>query len=153
VYGINSAAFCQFDGAWRQKIPITGLRKDGANMATIKIDASTTQDETRYCERCAISFLYTSEEQRAAQRDGAPEPLLCPGCRALLPKAGRERGAVKWYSARKRYGFITRAQKGDLFVPASSLTGRASLEAGDLVEFGLGENERGAIAVDVTPLL
>lgn len=115
------------------------------------------QDETRYCENCGISFIYTSEEQRRDERERAggaliPPPSHCPGCRALLPQAGRERGMVKWYSPRKRYGFVVRAGGSELFLPAASLAGRRLPQTGELVEFALGEHDGRPIAVDVTLL-
>lgn len=115
-------------------------------------DASRVQDEMRYCERCGISYLYSSEEQRLDRREERSAPTHCPGCRTLVPALGRERGMIKWYSHRKRYGFIVRQNQSDLFLPAGSLRGRALLEPGDLVEFSLGKNERGVIAEDVEVL-
>ena len=107
-------------------------------------------DEIRYCDRCGISFLWCIEEQ-AADR-AAPAPNHCPGCRVLLAPADRTRGLVKWYNIRKRYGFIVRNGEPDLFVPAAALTGPRFLQTGDLVEFSLGENQEGPIALGVTLL-
>lgn len=122
-------------------------------------DQST--DEVLYCERCGISFLWTREEQRnrtseteAPTNTGGAKgpPAHCPGCRALLPAAERERGTVKWYNARKRFGFIIRQRDGELFVHGSALTGNRKLRDGDLVEFAVTETERGLAAQDVTIL-
>lgn len=114
------------------------------------------QDDTRYCERCGISYIWTVEEQKQAAADEAgarPAPTLCPGCRALLPGPGRERGLVKWYNIRKRYGFLVRHGRPDLFVPAASLLGQKFLQTGDLVEFGVGRNNEGPIAQEVRVIL
>ncbi len=118
---------------------------------------ATNQDETRYCENCGISFIYTSEEQRRDARDRAsgtlvPPPMLCAGCRAILPAVGRERGMVKWYSARKRYGFLVRTSGSELFLPAASLSGKRLPQPGELVEFSLGERDGRPIAADVKML-
>lgn len=59
---------------------------------------------------------------------------------------------VKWYSMRKRYGFIVRQGQPDLFVPASSLRGVRVLSSGALVEFSLGANAEGPIAEQVDVL-
>ncbi len=108
-------------------------------------------DRIRYCERCGISFLWSSEEQ-VAQDDAAPTPpARCPGCRVLLPPPGRERGLVKWYNVRKRFGFIVRKEQPELFVHGSEVSG-GRLHPGDLVEFAVGENERGLAAKAVTVL-
>lgn len=125
----------------------------GGLAVVVKAEETRLQDETRYCERCGISFIYSSEEQRGDYAAGRSAPTHCAGCRVLLPPHGRERGMVKWYSPRKRYGFVVRQNQGELFLPASSLQGRIAPQPGDLVEFSVGENERGAIAVDVQVLL
>lgn len=114
-------------------------------------------DETLYCENCGISFIWTVEEQHAAQSSLMPRlasgepPLHCPGCRQLLPSDGRERGMVKWYHRQKGYGFLTRHNKEDLYIHRSALR-NAILRPGDLVEFSLGENRQGAVATAVEVL-
>lgn len=104
------------------------------------------RDETRYCERCGITFLWPVEEQREGV---GPPPQLCTGCRALLPAAGRERGVVKWYNVRKRYGFIVRREQTDLFVHGSELADVRRLSEGDLVEFTVAERDGGLAAQNV----
>lgn len=114
------------------------------------------QDETLFCERCGISFLWSMEEQKQAigqdsSGNGALKqlaPTHCPGCRQLLPAPDRERGLVKWYNAQKRYGFITR-RSSEIYMHGSELQGQRRLEPGDLVEFSIGANERGPAAVAV----
>ncbi len=103
-------------------------------------------DRTLHCARCGVQFLWPREEQQ-----GEPRPLYCTGCRRLLPSEGRERGLVKWYNARRRYGFVTREDGDELFVHGSQVqraddgpaAGRRRLLEGDLVEFAVGESERG----------
>jgi CspA family cold shock protein len=112
------------------------------------------QDETLFCERCGISFLWSVEEQTQAEQQAArvDEPHLCPGCRRLLPAPGRERGLVKWYNARKHYGFIIRRSAGELYLHGSALREPKRLASGDLVEFAVGATDRGPIATDVNVL-
>jgi len=109
-------------------------------------------DETLYCERCGISFLWTSEEQSESDTGAPAQPTLCPGCRYLLPQPGRERGLVKWFSHKKRYGFIARADHGDLFFHRSELVDNVRLHPGDLLEFSVGEGKRGPAAIGITVL-
>jgi cold shock protein len=106
------------------------------------------QDELLFCERCGISFLWTSEEQKAAitQAEPTPVPVLCAGCRQLLPPTGRERGIVKWYNGRKHFGFITRRSGPELYLHNSELPPGTRLTVGDLVEFQVDANERGPLA-------
>jgi cold shock CspA family protein len=79
----------------------------------------------------------------------ATQPRLCPGCRALQPPAGRERGLVKWYSMRKRFGFVVRRSEEEIFLPGSALVDRRVPQTGDLVEFSVGESEKGPVAQQV----
>jgi cold shock CspA family protein len=107
------------------------------------------RDEILFCERCGISFLWSAEEQKRSQSvsdDRVESPHLCPGCRHLLPTAGRTRGLVKWFDARKRYGFIVCPDQPDLFVHATELADAVRLHPGDLVEFSADSDERGKAA-------
>lgn len=117
------------------------------------------QDQLCYCERCGISFLWSAEEQAAPPAAGsaasaaaAAPPLFCAGCRALLPGEGRERGLVKWFNYRKRFGFIVRQHQPEIFVHGADVMDNAKLRPGDLVEFGVEESERGPVARGVRVL-
>lgn len=112
------------------------------------------QDETLFCERCGISFLWPVEEQKPADegRSAPPAPTLCPGCRRLLPPGGRERGLVKFFNGRKQFGFLTRRNGGELFVHGSSVAANQRLAMGDLVEFTIIQTDRGPAAGEVVVL-
>lgn len=101
-------------------------------------------DRLLRCERCGLSFLWTSEEQK-----DSTEPELCAGCRFLLPVGARERGIVKWYSNRKQYGFVVRNSGEEIFTHRSRLQGVNRLTQGDLIEFEVAPGEKGPIAEDV----
>jgi CspA family cold shock protein len=61
-------------------------------------------------------------------------------------------GVVKWFSAKKGYGFIEQDDgSGDLFVHYSALnmSGFKTLEGGDRVTFEIEEGERGPAAKNV----
>jgi len=109
------------------------------------------QDETRYCERCGISFLWSIEEQHQ-QNLIAGTMRHCAGCRQLLPPLGRERGMVKWYNRQKGYGFITRQQQPDLYVHRTAVE-EGRLQPDLLVEFTIGANEQGPAAEAVVILV
>ncbi len=112
------------------------------------------QDQILYCERCGISFLWSAEEQKEARAQGQTNtpPSHCPGCRFLLPANGRERGLVKWYNYRKRYGFLVRKEQPEIFAHGSDIQGANSLRPGDLVEFRVEIGERGPAAKEITIL-
>jgi CspA family cold shock protein len=66
--------------------------------------------------------------------------------------AERENGTVKWFNAAKGFGFIERAEGGDVFVHFSSIKaeGFKSLEKGQKVEFTVGDGPKGPQAQEVT---
>ena len=68
--------------------------------------------------------------------------------------AERETGVVKWFSANKGYGFITRDEGSDIFVHFSSINGDGyrALEEGQRVEFVVAEGKKGLQAQEVTPV-
>ena len=106
--------------------------------------SKNVQDETCYCANCGVSFLWIGEEQRL--NDDSDAPSYCPGCRQLLPNEERERGMVKWYNTRKRFGFIVRPGTEEIFVHRSALKGTNRLREGDLVEYHVAEEKSGLSA-------
>ena len=96
------------------------------------------------CQHCGISFVWTGwEQQRQAQ-----EPEHCPGCRHLL-KLSQRWGVVKWFDARKGFGFITMADGSDIFVRRRDVMRGARLRKGQLVSFRMKEGKNGPRAIKV----
>ena len=64
----------------------------------------------------------------------------------------RLQGRVKWFDARKGYGFIQREGEEDIFVhyTAIEMEGYKKLDDGEAVEFEVVQTERGAQATKVT---
>ena len=63
----------------------------------------------------------------------------------------RTQGTVKWFSAEKGYGFISREGGDDLFVHFSEIqdTGYRSLDEGATVEFDVTQGKKGLQASSV----
>ncbi len=66
----------------------------------------------------------------------------------------RVKGTVKWFNARKGYGFISNTEGKDIFVHYSAINGEGyrTLEQGQEVEFTIGEGDKGPQAQNVTIL-
>ena len=64
------------------------------------------------------------------------------------------KGKVKWFDARKGYGFIEKEDGTDIFCHFSvvNVEGYKTLKDGQEVEFEIESNEKGERAKNVTPL-
>ena len=95
------------------------------------------------------------------QDDAVPDafPAGCfntPGAtRSKAVKMGeREHGKVKWFNNTKGFGFIEREGAADIFVHYSAIKseGYRTLKEGQLVEFTVGQGQKGLQADDVVPV-
>ena len=66
----------------------------------------------------------------------------------------REQGKVKWFNNTKGFGFIEREGAPDIFVHYSAIKseGYRTLKEGQLVEFTVGQGQKGLQADDVVPV-
>ena len=66
----------------------------------------------------------------------------------------REQGKVKWFNNTKGFGFIEREGAQDIFVHYSAIKseGYRTLKEGQLVEFTVGQGQKGLQADDVVPV-
>lgn len=65
-----------------------------------------------------------------------------------------QKGTVKWFNAKKGFGFISDEAGNDVFVHFSALNmdGYKQLSDGDSVEFEIAEGAKGPQAANVTKL-
>jgi len=75
--------------------------------------------------------------------------------KASKPPSGatKENGSVKWFSASKGFGFITRENGEDIFVHFRSIEGDGHriLREGQKVQFAVTEGDKGLQAEEVSP--
>src|SRR5690606_21642587 len=79
---------------------------------------------------------------------------FCPcglAIRSLVTMA-QETGTVKWFDARKGYGFIERDNGDDIFVHINDMAdaGARALEDGERVTFDVGQGRKGPAAQNVS---
>jgi CspA family cold shock protein len=61
-------------------------------------------------------------------------------------------GNIKWYNARKGYGFILGEDEKEVFVHRSAIPAGTYLNEGDKVEFEIEDSDRGPQAKNVQKL-
>jgi len=59
------------------------------------------------------------------------------------------KGTVKWYNARKGYGFILGEDGKEVFVHRTAIPGDLSLNEGDAVQFEVEASDRGPQAKNI----
>lgn len=58
-------------------------------------------------------------------------------------------GKIKWYNARKGFGFIESEEGKDIFVHRSAVPAGVFLNEGDKIEFETEETDKGVKAVNI----
>lgn len=111
------------------------------------------------CTECSNYFVFTIGQQykAAEENESVEDPLLCPACqvrqariKAWLATQRQQQGEVKWFDARKGFGFIKSGTESKIFVHQSSILGKKRLRKGQQVQFTVNETEQGPQATDVT---
>jgi CspA family cold shock protein len=113
------------------------------------------KDTMQTCETCGKTFVFTVEEQRRLYAMGVQdyEPKECSTCRDVGEEGVKLIGQVKWYSQEKGYGFITKADRSEVFVHRTGLAADVhALLDGQTVEFEVRPSDKGPEAVNVAPL-
>lgn len=97
------------------------------------------------------SSQFRAQPVRKSQSQPKQSQPKQPGTRTA---AAKETGSVKWFSASKGFGFITRDNGEDIFVHFRSIAGSGHriLREGQRVEFTVSEGSKGLQAEDVMAL-
>jgi CspA family cold shock protein len=85
----------------------------------------TNQPQTVTCERCGSGFVLTTGYLNLLSRRNVKVivPMLCPTCFLRNGPQPKQRGEVKWFSPRKRYGFIVSEEGEEIFFHEQQLLG------------------------------
>lgn len=87
-------------------------------------------------------------EPQQPQRERENE-VTGPSTIQIDPMTGKYIGAVKWYNAKKGYGFIVRGAGEEIFFHRSSSVGEIEFEEGQWVLYDVEERDKGPEASDV----
>jgi CspA family cold shock protein len=108
--------------------------------------------------RSGTGSVAARSQSRATTAAGSPAPGPASSLNnkggASKAGTGKELGKVKWFSASKGFGFITRDSGEDIFVHFRSINSKGNrvLREGQRVEFSIGNGSKGLQAEDVTAL-
>jgi CspA family cold shock protein len=105
------------------------------------------------CQRCGLGFIATSTYLDFLQRWGAKVivPVQCPNCFWTQGPLPKREGKVKWFSQRKRYGFIVSKDGTEVFVHQQQLLDDHSAGSlkGTAVQFHVQSSTQGPEALNV----
>lgn len=91
-------------------------------------------------------------EPRQDSRPQAREEFDAPETIQIDPQTGKYIGRMKWYNARKGYGFIVRGGGEEIFFHKSGVAGEPmDLQEGQWILYDVEETNKGPEAADIEP--
>lgn len=107
----------------------------------------------------SLTAFWTAKPGSAATSTNTKPKKKAPEHKAPKPgkpvnKEKMETGSVKWFSASKGFGFITRDNGEDIFVHFRSILGKGHriLQEGQRVEYYITNGDKGLQAENVSPI-
>ncbi len=95
---------------------------------------------------------YGSSSPKREPKPAARETFSSPETIQIDPQTGKYIGRMKWYNARKGYGFIVRGGGEEIFFHKSNTSGNPEeLEEGQWILYDIEETHKGLEAADVEP--
>jgi len=107
------------------------------------------------CKAEGLTLEDNSQPSRKRQSSGKKKKAQKAAKQSSQPTSqDKETGSVKWFSASKGFGFITRDNGEDIFVHFRSIMGKGHriLREGQRVEFAVTEGTKGLQAEDVSAI-
>jgi CspA family cold shock protein len=113
----------------------------------------SNEHQTVVCQRCGCGFVLTRTYRDFLVRRGVKVamPVQCMTCFLKAGPLPKQRGAVKWFSPRRRYGFITTGEGEEVFFHQNELLGGNGNvpQEGQIAQFHLRYSVKGVEAVNV----
>jgi len=105
------------------------------------------------CRRCGMSFAMTPTYAAFLARYGVKVvlPVQCLKCYWKAGPVPKQHGQVKWFSARKRYGFLVGEDEQEVFFHQNQLVGENGAEPheGQVARFHVRYAAKGPQALNV----
>lgn len=93
-----------------------------------------------------------SREQKPSRSEPKGEEVVGPETIQIDPQTGKYIGQLKWFNAKKGYGFIVRGAGEEIFFHGSNSTiDPATLDEGQWILYDVEETNKGPEATDVEP--
>jgi len=131
---VRAASLGQVDAVMRQSA--TSVPDMAALIPRLNSKANQVAEQGPFNQKISIENFFKTIHGNETQTSGQ----MGTGCTS---------GRVKWYSAEKKFGFITGDDGIERFFNSNQLNGNA-VEKGTRVTFELGQNSRGPLARNIT---
>ena len=109
--------------------------------------------QSAVCQHCGKGFVVidTHRDFLARRGEKVQAPVLCATCFRKQGPLPKRTGTIKWFNARKHYGFIVADDGEEIFVHQRQvLDGQASLpQKGQTARFHVQQSIKGPEAVNV----
>ena len=128
------------------------LSEAGLPVEIANIDQLPAQDQVEKRPRQESSRERPRESTRESRPPAPSEEVAEPESIQIDPMSGKYVGRVKWYNARKGYGFLLRGAGEEIFFHRSSAVGDAEeLKDGQWILYDVEETNKGPEATDIEP--
>ncbi len=140
----------------QRRLSEAGLPLEPAYME--QVQSAPVQTQPAAAEPSASGSSSASPPQAANEYRSAPprererEEVTEPNSIQIDPMTGKYVGRVKWYNARKGYGFLLRGAGEEIFFHRSNALGDADeLKDGQWILYDVEETQKGPEATDIEP--
>jgi CspA family cold shock protein len=136
----------------QRRLSEAGLPVEVENLDQIDMTPAPVSDDYQAPSRSRESAPNRSREERPQTQSAPQEDIVGPESIQIDPMSGKYVGRVKWYNARKGYGFILRGANEEIFFHRSAAVGDPEALADGLwILYDVEETAKGPEATDIEP--